>query len=320
MNFRKYQSVAKPHRLLMRDLEKYMTSALRVFPKVDGANASVWLKDDGTVGYGSRNRDLSVGDEGFNGFKEFVEANELTLQAMLEHFEESTEHAVTIYGEWMVPHSVKDYEEYVWKKFWIFDVMFEDELGLENYIPYIKYEPVMSKLGYSWVLPQLAFYPNGLSMEAFAALPVDMEQWGIKEGKHGEGVVVKCYEMAGRKWLKSIHPDYNNRISDKPQHKVGVEGYGLMESKIMYAFMDGSTVEKEYQKIINAIGVEDANVDMIQANKGQIIPRLMNQTFNSFVEDNMMGILKKFKNPTIDFKVLRSKVQTFVREAKPEIF
>jgi hypothetical protein len=96
-----------------------------VFPKIDGTNAQVWV---GELDYesgrlivetGSRNRQLSVENDnaGFH--------NAITLDKRIWKFL-WTHPKLRLYGEWLVPHTLKTYRDDAWNKFYIFDV-YNDE-------------------------------------------------------------------------------------------------------------------------------------------------------------------------------------------------
>jgi len=91
-----------------------------VFPKIDGTNASVWMEGD-QVCAGSRNRKLSLENDNA-GFYAWV----LKQQNIRDFLFRNP--GLRLYGEWLVPHTIKHYREDSWGKFYVFDV-FVDETG-----------------------------------------------------------------------------------------------------------------------------------------------------------------------------------------------
>ena len=89
--FRKYQHV---ERLGSEEVEGIELGTCYIMPKIDGTNASIWMKDDGTLGFGSRNRELSLDND-----------NALFMYSMLnderihKYFEAHP--GTRLYGEWL---------------------------------------------------------------------------------------------------------------------------------------------------------------------------------------------------------------------------
>ena len=96
-----------------------------IFPKIDGTNASVWLLN-GELQAGSRTRHLTL-EKDNAGFLAW--AKEQTN--LIEYLKENP--LLRLYGEWLVPHSLKTYRESAWRKFYVFDV-YDDET--KTHLPY----------------------------------------------------------------------------------------------------------------------------------------------------------------------------------------
>lgn len=307
--FRKYQSVKRSRKWKEIDLFNYLRGSLYVFPKLDGANASIWLDDRGELRYGSRNSDLSIKAEEFRGFRQFVMERKSQFEIILATFNHMTGQSCTIYGEWMVPHTVKNYTEDMWKKFWIFDVAYETPEDEMIYVSYDEQKLVIeNKEAYPYLIPPLKIFPYGLEEKDLEGL-TELNTFGIQEGTgFGEGVVVKRYYMGFQNWLKVIHADFSNSKQMKAEKApVDLE----KEKQMVDYFMDAGTINKEYAKLM----FEDPDMP-----KGKVIPRLLNQVFTAFVEDNMLAILKKFRNPTINFNGLKKLTDQAVRNLKADLF
>lgn len=52
----------------------------------------------------------------------------------------------------------------------------------------------------------------------------------------------------------------------------------------------------------------------------KLIPILLSKVFYELVNEEMWNIIKKFKHPTIDFKMLNSLTINKIKQVKPEIF
>ena len=86
-----------------------------VFPKLDGTNSSLWATSSSLMAAGSRHRTLSLDNDnqGFFG----------TVIQDTRHLDWFSKYPnLRLYGEFLIPHTLKTYREDVWRKFWIFDV------------------------------------------------------------------------------------------------------------------------------------------------------------------------------------------------------
>jgi len=112
MNFFKYQHI---ERFGTSEVEGLELGKCFVFPKIDGTNASVWICE-GKLCAGSRRRELSVESDNAGFFSEIIQDEKI-----LNYLTEFPEHR--LFGEWLVPHSLKTYREEAWRKFYVFDIM-----------------------------------------------------------------------------------------------------------------------------------------------------------------------------------------------------
>ena len=111
MEFRKYQHIERFGTTEVAGIELGPTF---IFPKIDGTNGSVWQRD-GVIQTGSRNRHLSM-DNDNAGFCLAM----LNDHRIKQYLDKHPEHR--LFGEWLVPHSLKTYRQDAWRKFYIFDV------------------------------------------------------------------------------------------------------------------------------------------------------------------------------------------------------
>src|ERR1041384_6755948 len=129
MEFKEYQHL---ERLGTTEVQNIELGKCFVFPKIDGTNASVWMGDDGTVQAGSRKRHLSA-EEDNHGFHAWAIKNE----AINSYLKANPRHR--LFGEWLVPHSLKTYRHSAWRKFYVFDVAIDREDGTLHYLDFDAY-------------------------------------------------------------------------------------------------------------------------------------------------------------------------------------
>ena len=273
-----------------------------VFPKIDGTNSSVWLNDG--VRAGSRNRELTVENDNA-GFCSAALADE----RIKNYLEKHPTHR--LFGEWLVPHSLKTYRDDAWRKFYIFDVCVDadNETGLE-YLPYDVYKPFLDEFGLDYLAP-LNIIKNG-RLEDFLYC-CDRNDCLIKDGGGiGEGVVIKNYDFYNKycrqTWAKIVRSEFK----EKHRKEMGapVKENRLVEEDIVEGFVTRAFVEKELSKIQNANGGWTS----------KMIPQLLGRVFHELICEEMWNILKEFKNPTVNFRVLNTFTIAKIKKVMPEIF
>lgn len=293
--FTKYQHL---ERLGTEEVEGIQAGECYVFPKLDGTNAQVWINDEGELCAGSRNRQLTSENDNAGFFKWVIENREM----FLPFFE--THPTKRLFGEWLVPHSLKTYRDDAWRRFYIFDVYESGEA-----IHYNDYKPWMDEFGFDYLAP-IAIVRNGTD-EQFRKL-CEKNVFLIQEGEGvGEGVVIKNYNWRNRfgreTWAKVI----TNSFKEIHHKKMGapVLGGSALEESIVEEFVTKHLVDKVYEKIKNEDGWSS-----------KAIPRLLNTVYYDLIKEEMWEILKKHKNPKIDFKYLQRLTLQKVKEVKPELF
>ena len=302
MEFRKYQHI---ERFGTDEVENINIGKCYIFPKIDGTNSSCWLNADGELRCGSRNRELTL-EKDNAGFYAAMIKNENIINYLKTH----PNHR--IFGEWLVPHTLKTYRPDAWRKFYVFDVAIDnDELerGLE-YIPYDIYAPMLEEFGIEYIAP-LRIVKNG-DYEYFIHC-LEVNDYLIEDGKGvGEGIVIKNYDFYNRygrqTWAKIVRAEFkekNRSVMGAPEtEKI------MFEEKIADQYVTEALVHKEYDKI------------RVECNgwSSKYIPRLLNTVFHVFIEEEMWHILKEYKNPTINFKTLNTFVIGKIKRVMPELF
>ena len=301
MEFRKYQHV---ERFGTSEVEGIELGICFVFPKIDGTNSSVWLNKNVELRAGSRNRELTY-EKDNAGFYNAISKDERILNYLKKH------PTHRLFGEWLVPHSLKTYRDDAWRKFYIFDVCVDNdsEVGLE-YIPYDIYKPLLEEFNLDYLAP-IRVVKNG-DYENFIRC-LDQNIFLIKDGQGaGEGVVIKNYDFYNKykrqTWAKIVTSEFK----EKHHKEMGapIIENKMIEESIVEEYITLAFVEKEYSKILND-------------NDGwnsRLIPQLLSNVFYELINEEMWNVIKKFKMPTVNFKTLNSLTVNKIKKVKPEIF
>ena len=296
--FRKYMHV---ERFGNDEVQGIEIGGCYVFPKLDGTNASVWSNSEGEVCTGSRNRQLSL-DEDNAGFCNWVfRSNEIL--SFLENYP-----GLRLYGEWLVPHSLRTYRDDSWRRLYVFDV-FDD--NLDTFLKYDDYQPLMEEHEIDYVSPLCV-----LNNATYDNLLVELENnyFLIQEGKGcGEGIVIKNYNYTNRFgntiWAKMV----TNTFKEKHVKTMGATVKNMKEmteNVIVEDYVTKHLVDKAYAKIVNEC----------EGWSSKYIPRLLSTVFYDLVNEETWNVVKKMKNPTINFKTLNSLTILKIKELKPELF
>jgi hypothetical protein len=310
MEFKKYQHI---ERFGTDEVDGIEYGNCYVFYKIDGTNSSVWLDENGNIACGFRTRTLSLENDN-DGFMDHVINNDNIKNYLQKH----PNHR--LYGEWLVKHSLSTYRTDAWRQFYVFDVCLDKEIDIEfnksgqdvEYIPYEIYQPLLEKFNINYV-PPVAIIKNG-KYDDFIKLLDKTGQFLIEDGKgKGEGIVIKNYSFYnkfGRQtWAKIVCNEFKE-VHHKAMGAPELNGALIDEERIVNEFVTDSFVEKEYQKLLY-------NGNMWSSKR---IPELLNKIYYTLISEEMWNIIKKFKNPKINFKTLNALVTDRIKQVKKDLF
>lgn len=293
--FNKYMHL---ERLGTAEVEGIEIGTTYVFPKLDGTNASVWLGLGDEVKAGSRNRELALDNDNAGFYNATVkdEAIKLYLQ-MNPH--------ITLYGEWLVPHTLKTYREDAWRKFYIFDVW--DNIS-EEFVPYEEYKEELIAYGLNVVAP-LAIIKNG-KIEQYQEC-LKRNTFYVTEGV-GEGIVIKNYGFKNKYgrtiWAKLI----NGEFKEMHHNTMGAPliDTDFVEEKIVNKYVTQSLVDKVHAKLI------------LQHDgwHSKMIPQLLNTVWYDLIREETWNFLKEHKNPKLDTGFMQKLTFAKVKELRKDIF
>ena len=305
MEFKKYQHL---ERFGTTEVQNIELGKAYIFPKLDGTNASIWI-DNGKVQAGSRKRHLSL-DKDNAGFYEWV----LKQDNILEYLKANPTHR--IFGEWLVPHSLKTYKNDAWRKFYVFDVV-EDrtELSHENdekfkYLNYEEYKLILEKYNIDYI-PPISIITNSTYEQLVNQLAKNV--FLIEDGEgSGEGIVIKNYDFKnkyGRQtWAKIITSEFKEKHA-KEMGASKIKGKKLIEEEVAKEFVTKALIEKVYAKIENNGGFTSKK-----------IPELLHTVYYDVVKEDCWNFVKKHKQPTINFITLQHLIFAEIKVKMPHLF
>lgn len=314
MAFIKYQHVSK---LGNTETEGILNGKVYIFEKLDGTNASIW-KDDEGIHCGSRRLELSYHEDNRSFFKTFHED-----ERFVRFFKKYPN--VRLFGEYLVPHQVKYYHAEAWNKFYVFDVikvipgidLENDNLEHFEYLPYEEYKEMLEEFDIDYI-PVVAVFNDPTQEDLLSCL----DKTTFLSDEPGEGIVCKNYSFKNRfgrtQWAKIVRDEF---LQKKKVHRTrkNNDNYDEVVDRIIRNYVTESFIQKEREKLNEAFEYEGKDIHS-EANKGQYIGRLLEGTYKTFLEEETYNIVKKLKQPTINYKKLKNEFINKIKETFPELF
>lgn len=294
MEFSKYQHLERFGNVEVEGIDKGMCY---VFPKIDGTNSQLWW--DNGLKAGSRNRQLELESDNA-GFYEWAFEQEMFVEFFAFYPE------YRLYGEWLVPHTLKTYNQTAWRNFYVFDVL--DENGV--YLEYETYKPILEKYGIEFI-PPLCKVENPTYERLINQL--EKNNYLIDDGKGiGEGIVIKNYSYVNRHgrqtWAKIVANEFKTQKYKNDDVQL-IKEKKIIESAIVDKYVTHSLVEKEFAKI-----------EIENGWNSKLIPRLLNTVYYSLIKEESWNFIKEHKNPTINFGTLQYLTINKIKEVMPQLF
>jgi hypothetical protein len=304
MDFQKYTHL---ERFGTTEVEGIALGTVQVFPKIDGTNASVWLAENGELQAASRKRHLTLEDDNA-GFMAWAIAQPNLLAYLQAH------PTHRLFGEWLVPHALRTYQDTAWRRFYIFDIavdkaeheILHDSDAQVNYLDFETYKPILAEYNLDFV-PLMATIENPSEDDLRELLA--QNTFLIQEDKGiGEGIVIKNYAFKNPYNRMAFAKIVASEFGKRPKRRTApTEGVELL---IAERFVTLALCEKVQAKITNEMGNWSS----------RYTARLLSTIYYDLVHEDMWEIVKVFKSPIINFKVLQQQVYEQIKIKMPLLF
>ena len=186
-------------------------------------------------------------------------------------------------------------EDSAWKQFYIFDIIEEISEEEVKYLPYEEYSILLDKYNLLYLKP-LAIINNPLEDELINIMNNNKFLIKLNSGI-GEGIVIKNYDYINKFgrviWAKIVSREFKE--TKGVLYKKTAVNSDNIENQIVETFVTIDLCEKEYAKI----ELEDGGFRNIK------IPQLLDMVYYNLIKEDIYNILKKYKYPTINFKLLQ---------------
>lgn len=308
--FEKYQHI---ERFGTKAVDNINIGTCHIFPKIDGTNSSLWV-EDGIIHAGSRKRELTLDNDNADFFSSIKDDDR--IKAFFKDYPN-----LRLYGEWLVPHTLKNYKDDAWNKFYVFDVI-SNNIIVQNdninsrYLPYEEYSKILDKYGIDYI-PLIKSIENPSYNDIIACLnEIDF----LTTDGNGEGIVIKNYKYRNcynrQTWAKIVKAEFQSVHNKKTSNGNNKKSFsknivGSVEPYIVENFVTDAFIEKEYSKII----AENPDIE-----DKKLSNRLLGRVWHELIVEESYNIIKKYKNPVIDFKLLKSLVTNKIMQVKQDLF
>lgn len=183
---------------------------ITITEKIDGANASIAVGEDGKLIAFSRRNELTP-ESNLQGFYEYVQSLDPTMISCV------LGSRYIFFGEWLVKHTIK-YPQEKMKQFYVFDVW---DTEIEQYIPWEQTKQMAEFCGLKMVP---VFYDGPfISWEHVYSFVGKTEMGGEPTG---EGVVIKSQDRLDNKfsgtpaYVKIVAKEFSEVHQSKPQKDI----------------------------------------------------------------------------------------------------
>lgn len=247
---------------------------ITITEKIDGANASIVVNEDGTLTAYSRRNELNQGNtlQGFYGFVQTLDAS-IVSAALTSRY--------ILFGEWLVKHTIR-YPEDKMKQFYVFDVY---DTETEQYMPWDFTKQIAEFIG----LKTVPLFYDGpfISWEHIYSFVGKTEMGGEPTG---EGVVIKSQDRLDNKfsgtpeYVKIVAKEFSEVHQSKPQKEIDPAKVAARQvaEDLAATIVTARRVEKSIQKL-----VEDGIIpeDWDEKSLGVIAKHLPRAVYNDCVKE-----------------------------------
>ena len=291
-----FHSYEKVERIEKEERDGLLNGGCYIFEKIDGANAQIYLDTETReIAFASRNRVLGIGDnlisgDSFRGFAAWVKENRETLQKFFDLHPN-----FILNGEWLVKHTVR-YAPTAYNRFYVFDIY---DSANQRYIGIESHR--------SWQ----DLYAMGIDFVPFddwVENPTtdNLKAWLAATSRYGadfrEGIVIKNYDFCNKYGRQPYGKLLNEKFKEVKTAKKVIEP-SEVELAIQVQYVTAARVEKICNKMKDTLGIrgDDGSGRLEMKN----IPQVMNTVWYDIITEDMNDILKRLKDPTINFKLLK---------------
>lgn len=297
--FRKFEHVERLEDSKLNVVD-FLNGEIYIFSKLDGTSASIWADNTGVLHYGSRKREVSLEHDNAD-FMQIMSTNKEAEK--LRNFLIKNPNLI-VYGEFLGGlygrKQIGTIRQYKKPGFWIFAVYDRES---HNYLYPEIYTEILKDI-YEYIDPYIIKLDHP-KKEDIVKILEDDTHFNLPDNVASEGIVIYNYDYRdrfGHKVIaKLVREEYYAGKGNSPKKKAVIAREGL-EQDIVEAFVTDADCAKCQQKVMVMFNMDEWVIN------GKVISAYLNLLFHDLIEEEMWAIIKSFRNPVIDFGVLKNNV------------
>lgn len=285
------------------DVDMFLNAdKLYVFSKLDGSNFCAWADEAGQIHVGSRKREVSLDRDNADSMLWFTTSpkTEKIRAFLVEHPE------YVVYMEWLNGWAGRKQAgaigQYLNAEGWVI-AMFDT--NQKKYLSYPEYAGMLEGI-YDQIDTPLAIldHPKEKDLEPYLGL-----HFNLPETITQEGIVMWNYDFVDARGEFQVCKIVNEEfLARKGTPKKTSNNIDDVEQAIVDTFITDVDIEKAKIKIVNLL-----NLIEWEANN-RTIGMLMNFVWDDLMNEEFGSIVKVYKFPIVDFKLLKNLVNQRVRK------
>ena len=277
------------------DIPDFLNGTVYVFSKTDGTCFSAWADDSGNIHCGSRHREISLEHDNADSMLFFT--TEKMFANLRKLLIDNPQYI--LYGEFIgglagrkMIGTIKDYLKKGLMVFGLYDT------NINQYLDYPTYSKLLNGV-YDQVVEPLAVldHPTVADIEQYIE-----NHYNLPEDILAEGIVM---------WNYDFRDKFNHFQITKIVNAESKIGKGCIKIKpslqevekiIINAYVTDADCEKAKQKACVKFNLDEFEVN------NRTMGFYLNALYQDLIEEELWTIVKKLKNPTINFGLLRQGV------------
>lgn len=273
-----------------------------LFSKLDGTNFCCFADDEGNIHVGSRTRECTLEKDNADSMLWFTTSSRTEkLRAFLVKHPDYIVYMEWLNG-WAGRKQAGTIKQYLSTEGWIIAV-YDTTIG--KYLPFPQYYEMLKDIYDQIDMPIAVLnHPKLEDIESYLE-----GHFNLPETINQEGVVIYNYNYLDKfgnpQICKIVNEEFRaNKGKSQKQNISNID----IESQIIEMFITDADITKTQNKIVIKLEMEKWE------NSNKTIGMLLNFVWNDLIEEEMGSIVKVFKFPTINFRLLRKLSDQRVRQ------
>ena len=300
----KYKSYIHVERLGRTETEGILDGRCYIFPKLDGTNAVMFWDEKPQCG--SRKRQLTEGKDNAGFYQWFNGDSDEAVD--IRAFVTQNPHVI-VYGEYGLNRvgQIKYYDDAARDSVWIFDAF---DTNAQRYLTYPELVDALAPFNHvkKYIVPCLAILENPTESVLLTIAQEKNEFLLTESHKAGEGIVIKNYDYRdswGNYQVGKLVLDEFKERKNKGK-AISVEN---VEQEIVDRYVTDAELGKTLHKVLTLLELPQAD-----NNNSKFNGCFISLVWKDLLNENICDMVKRLKNPTINFSELKMKCDKKARE------